>query len=61
MLPLKQKSDAFSAFKQFKAYAVNQLNATIKAIRDDNGGEYISKEWEELCTCILYLYHYAML
>ena len=50
MLPLKQKSDAFSAFKQFKAYAENQLNATIKAIRDDKGGEYMSREWEALCT-----------
>ena len=44
VLPLKQKSDAFSAFKQFKAYAENQLNATIKAIRDDKGGEYMSRE-----------------
>ena len=48
--PLKHKSDAFAAFKAFKALAENQLNARIKALHDDKGGEYMSKEWEELCT-----------
>ena len=50
MAPLKHKSDAFAAFKAFKALAENQLNARIKALHDDKGGEYMSKEWEELCT-----------
>ena len=49
VLPLKAKSGAFAAFKQFKAYAENQLNCRIKALRDDKGGEYMSKEWEDLC------------
>ena len=44
VLPLKAKSGAFAAFKQFKAYAENQLNCKIKALRDDKGGEYMSKE-----------------
>ncbi|PAV16585.1 retrotransposon unclassified [Pyrrhoderma noxium] len=48
--PLKHKSDAFAAFKVFKALAENQLNARIKVLHDDKGGEYMSKEWEELCT-----------
>ncbi|PAV20599.1 hypothetical protein PNOK_0322600 [Pyrrhoderma noxium] len=48
--PLKHKSDAFAAFKAFKALAENQLNARIKGLHDDKGGEYMSKEWEELCT-----------
>ena len=48
--PLKHKSDAFAAFKVFKALVENQLNARIKALHDDKGGEYMSKEWEELCT-----------
>ena len=43
-------SDAFAAFKAFKALAENQLNARIKVLHDDKGGEYMSKEWEELCT-----------
>jgi len=39
---LKRKSDAFDAFKTFKAYAENQLNAKIKALQDDKAGEYMS-------------------
>lgn len=48
--PLKKKSDAFAAFKQFKAYAENQQSTTIKALRDDKGGEYMSNEWKTLCN-----------
>ena len=32
----------FDAFKQFKAYAENQIGHKIKALRDDMGGEYMS-------------------
>ncbi len=39
---LRRKSDAFEAFKTFKAYAENQLNAKIKAVQDDKAGEYMS-------------------
>ena len=46
VLPLKDKSGAFAAFKQFKAYAENQLNAKIKCLRDDKGGEYMSKDFD---------------
>ena len=42
VLFLKRKSDAFEAFKTFKAYAENQLNGKIKAIQDDKAGEYMS-------------------
>jgi hypothetical protein len=44
---LKQKSDAFNAFKWFKAYAENQLNCKIKAMQDDKAGEYMSKAFTE--------------
>ena len=50
VLPLRDKAGAFAAFKQFKALAENQLNAKIKALRDDKGGEYMSTEWETFCT-----------
>ena len=50
ILPLKDKSGAFAAFKQFKAFAENQLNSKIKALRDDKGGEYMSLEWEAFCA-----------
>ena len=50
VLPLKDKSGAFAAFKQFKALAENQLNRRIKVFRDDKGGEYMSREWEAFCV-----------
>ena len=50
VLLLKAKSDAFKAFKQFKAYAENQLNKSVKALRDDKGGEYMSSEMEQFCS-----------
>ncbi|THG93484.1 hypothetical protein EW145_g8363 [Phellinidium pouzarii] len=49
-MPLKKKSDAFAAFKHFKAYAENQLNLKIKATRDDKGGEYMPREWDQFCN-----------
>ena len=44
-MALKRKCDAFNAFKTFKAYAENALDAKIKALQDDKGGEYMSKEF----------------
>lgn len=44
---LKSKDEAFGAFKQFKAYAENQLGCSIKALRDDKGGEYMSNAWNQ--------------
>jgi len=38
----KCKSDTFDAFKMFKAYAENQINAKIKALQDNKAGEYMS-------------------
>ena len=46
---LKRKSDTFAAFKQFKAYAENLLDAKVKAIRDDKGSEFISKDFDQFC------------
>ena len=47
---MKKKSDAFAAFKHYKAYAENQLGVKIKATHDDKGGEYMSKEWDQFCA-----------
>ena len=47
VIPLRKKSDAFDAFKRFKAFAENQLNAKIKCLRDDKGGEYMSTEFDQ--------------
>ena len=42
-LQLKRKSDTFDAFKTYKAFAENQLQAKIKELQDDKGGEFMSK------------------
>ena len=44
--PLRHKSDALAAFKEFKVMVENLTGLTIKVIRTDNGGEYTSIEFE---------------
>jgi hypothetical protein len=46
---LKEKSEAFEKFKTFKALVENETNLKIKCLRSDNGGEFISKEFTQLC------------
>jgi hypothetical protein len=45
---LKEKSEAYEAFKSYLALVENQCNAKIKNVRSDNGGEYTSKKYLEL-------------
>ena len=49
-LGLKHKSDAFEAFKEFKAWAENSLGLKIKALHDDKGGEYMSLAFHRFLT-----------
>nr|GEZ82881.1 retrovirus-related Pol polyprotein from transposon TNT 1-94 [Tanacetum cinerariifolium] len=44
---LKHKHEVFETFKVFKSEVKNQLGKTIKAIRSDSGGEYISQEFKD--------------
>ncbi|GKB28946.1 retrotransposon protein, putative, ty1-copia subclass [Tanacetum coccineum] len=44
---LKHKHEVFETFKVFKNEVENQLGKTIKAIRSDRGGEYISQELKD--------------
>lgn len=44
---LKNKSEVFSKFKEFKAFVENQLESKIKKLRTDNGREYLSNEFVE--------------
>ncbi|GJS75644.1 putative RNA-directed DNA polymerase [Tanacetum coccineum] len=44
---LKHKHEVFETFKVFKNKVENQLGKTIKAIRLDRGGEYISQEFKD--------------
>jgi hypothetical protein len=42
-MKLKKKSDAFEAFKVYKAFAENHFQTKMKEFQDDKGGEYMSK------------------
>ncbi|CAN4121548.1 unnamed protein product [Withania somnifera] len=42
---LKDKSEAFEKFKEFKDMVERELGKKIKCLRIDNGGEYTSKEF----------------
>ncbi|GKD09732.1 retrotransposon protein, putative, ty1-copia subclass [Tanacetum coccineum] len=44
---LKQKHEVFETVKVFKNEVENQLEKTIKALRSDRGGEYISQEFKD--------------
>src|SRR5947208_10305362 len=46
---LKQKSETFAAFKQFKAWAENITGQRLGSLRNDKGGEYMSREFEDFC------------
>ena len=46
LYPMKKKSETFSCFKRFKAWAENLTGKKIKRFRDDKGGEYMSKEFQ---------------
>ncbi|GJV11550.1 retrotransposon protein, putative, ty1-copia subclass [Tanacetum coccineum] len=44
---LKHKHEVFETFKVFKNEVENQLEKTIKVLRSDRGGEYISQEFKD--------------
>jgi len=47
---MKKKDEVLSRFVEFKAVVENQTNKKIKASRSDNGGEYISNAFRDLCA-----------
>ena len=44
---MKHKSESFEIFKIFQNEVQNQLGKTIKALRSDRGGEYLSQEFDD--------------
>ena len=46
---MQEKSEAFFAFKNFKARVENEARKTIKTLCTDHGGEYCSKNFEMFC------------
>ena len=47
---LKTKSQAFEAFKEYKAWTEKQLSAKILELQDDKGDEYMSREFLQFTT-----------
>ena len=47
--PIVEKSNAFGAFKTFKAQAERETDCKILSIMTDGGGEFLSHEWRTYC------------
>ncbi|KAK8521659.1 hypothetical protein V6N12_031550 [Hibiscus sabdariffa] len=45
---MRHKSEAIQKFKEFKNEVQNQHDKSIKALRSDRGGEYLSQDFDEL-------------
>ncbi|KAK8662688.1 hypothetical protein V6N13_024579 [Hibiscus sabdariffa] len=48
MYLMRHKSEALEKFKEFRNEVQNQHGKSIKALRSDRGGEYLSHEFDEL-------------
>jgi transposase InsO family protein len=46
---LRNKSEVFDKFKEFKALVENQTKKKIKVLRTNNAGEFCRNEFEEFC------------
>ena len=46
---MKNKDKVFSKFKEFKALIENHTKKKIKTFRSDNGGEFTSNGFKDLC------------
>ena len=44
---MKNKSEVFDKFKEFELCTTNECSNLIGTLRSDNGGEYLSKEFEK--------------
>eukprot|EP01018_Ginkgo_biloba_P037890 Gb_39221 [translate_table: standard] len=45
----KEKSESFMKFVEFRAMAERQSGYKLRILHSDNGGEYISNEFKDLC------------
>ena len=43
---MKHKSEVSEKFKEFEWIVTNECESTIKRLRTDNGGEYLSDEFK---------------
>ena len=49
MFLLRRKSETFNCFQIFKELTENEIDMKIKCLRSDNGGEFVSKEFNKYC------------
>jgi IS30 family transposase len=47
---MQKKDQTFSKFCEFKALVEKYSGKKVKALRSNNGGEYISNEFKDLCS-----------
>ena len=47
---MQKKDQTFSKFCEFKELAEKESGKQVKALRSDNGGEYISNEFKYFCS-----------
>jgi hypothetical protein len=46
---MRTKSEVFSWFREFKALVENQIGKKTRVSRSNNGGQYTSNEFNNLC------------
>eukprot|EP00253_Pinus_taeda_P004001 PITA_04001 len=46
---MQKKDQTFSSFCEFKALVEEELGKKIRALRSNNGGEYVSQEFKDFC------------
>ena len=49
VFPLKQKSDALGALKEYELTVARPAGLRIKRLRSDQGGEFLGEMFEEFC------------
>ena len=46
---LKEKREAFDKFKRFKSIVEREMGNSMKTLRTDRGGEFVSNEFSAFC------------
>ena len=46
---MRAKSETFDKFQEFKTFVEKQTGSQIRALRSDNGGEFDSHHFKDLC------------
>ena len=49
---MQKKDQTFTKFCEFKALVGKESGNKVKSLRSDNGGEYVSNEFKNLCWLV---------